>query len=753
MSIAIDPEISPVPVGPQQLEHRPLAGLEHAGGDTWRSLDWDPQFLLVPPASLQPGLYRITAELEGADVAAPCAYFDFGQGWSEITRRNFEPVPGGSKWESYVWLPAAIGLIRFDPTDQQGHFRFGGTSLERVNDAEAMLILLHARIARAPSGAATAIIHEAHRRAAADGLRACCDWLLSPVGNPDQMADITSYNGWAQRYDTLSSGEAAALHDAVDRLPSRPLISVVLVAAGAPEDKLRHWLDVFTEQLYPDWELQVVATAPSRALDARIAKDCRIARIDIGPDANVIIAVQRALVAMRGQYTVFLDVDCLLPSHALFMVADTIARHPAAQVIYTDSDHLVAGARSAPYFKPRWNPELLLGQDYLAPFVVYDASLLREVGGPRADFSRAAAYDLALRCTARAASENILHVPMVLCHSSREETDEGAAGDEAGLRVLQQHLQDAGAQAQACEGGYRVRHPVPDPAPKVSIIIPTRDKLDLLRRCVESILSRTTYPNFEIVIVDNQSELQETRDFFASLNDEPRARVMPFDAPFNYSAINNHAVNNVDGDIIALVNNDIEVISPDWLEEMVQHAVRPGVGSVGAMLYYPDDTIQHAGIVLGLGGVAGHIYSRAPRGTSGQMGRAHLVQSLSAVTAACLLVRRSVFLEIGGLDERLRVAFNDVDFCLRLLEHGYRNIWTPFAELYHHESASRGYEDTPEKMERFHSEVHFMIERWSAWLGDDAAYNPNLSLLHGDSFALADPPRSSIAGWIRHSFA
>jgi hypothetical protein len=213
------------------------------------------------------------------------------------------------------------------------------------------------------------------------------------------------------------------------------------------------------------------------------------------------------------------------------------------------------------------------------------------------------------------------------------------------------------------------------------------------------------------------------------------------DRPFNYAAINNRAVADCHGDVVGLINNDLEVITPDWLEEMVSHAVRPGIGAVGAMLYYPDDTIQHAGVVLGLGGVAGHVYSRQPRGIAGAHGRAALVQNLSAVTAACLVVRKATYLEVGGMEERLTVAFNDVDFCLRLLKHGYRNVWTPFAEFYHHESATRGDEDTPEKLARFHAEVSRMIETWSGVLAEDPAYSPNLSLEHGNALALAWPPR------------
>jgi GT2 family glycosyltransferase len=282
----------------------------------------------------------------------------------------------------------------------------------------------------------------------------------------------------------------------------------------------------------------------------------------------------------------------------------------------------------------------------------------------------------------------------------------------------------------------------------VSIVIPTRDRVDLLRLCVESILSLTTYPEFEVLVVDNGSTEPDAIDYLASLERRPRVRVLRDARPFNYSAINNLAVEQAAGDVIALLNNDIEVISPHWLDEMVAHALRPGIGAVGAMLYYPDDTIQHAGVVVGLGGVAGHVYSRQPRGCAGEGNRAMLVQGMTAVTAACLVVRRSAWREVGGLDETLAVAFNDVDFCLRLHQAGYRNLWTPHAELYHHESASRGSEDTDDKLRRFHSEVTLMMARWKGLLDDDAAYSPNLSLAHGAANELAFPPRRGLRHWL-----
>ena len=276
----------------------------------------------------------------------------------------------------------------------------------------------------------------------------------------------------------------------------------------------------------------------------------------------------------------------------------------------------------------------------------------------------------------------------------------------------------------------------------VSIIVPTRDRVDLLRQCVESVLDRTEYPGYELVVVDNGSTDARALEYLAALRGRERVQVLRYDAPFNFSAINNWAAARCGGELLCLLNNDIEVVDGDWLAEMVALACRPGTGAVGAMLWYPDGSIQHAGVVLGLGGVANHAYCHQPRGIPGHGARALVAQELSAVTAACMVVRRAVFEQVGGLDERLQVAFNDIDFCLRLRAAGYRNAWTPFARLYHHESATRGAEDTPEKIARFQREVALMRERWAELLDRDPAYNPNLSLDIRDTAAeLAFPPR------------
>ncbi|MGH8500574.1 MAG: glycosyltransferase family 2 protein, partial [Methylococcales bacterium] len=289
-------------------------------------------------------------------------------------------------------------------------------------------------------------------------------------------------------------------------------------------------------------------------------------------------------------------------------------------------------------------------------------------------------------------------------------------------------------------GFQKIRYRQSTPEAMVSLIIPTKDRADLLRMSVGSILEKTDYPSFEIIIVNNQSSQEATSRYFREIAADKRVRVIDYDAEFNFSAINTFAARHARGVVLGLVNNDIEVINADWLTEMTSHAVRPGVGAVGAKLFYPDDTVQHAGVIIGLGGVAGHAYLGKNADYPGQASRACLTQNLSAVTAACLLIRKNVFDEVGGLDESLKVAFNDVDFCLRILRAGYRNVWTPFASLYHHESLSRGYEDTPEKRTRFQSEVLFMKNRWSEELDHDPAYNPNLTL-NGNAFDLAYPPR------------
>ena len=374
---------------------------------------------------------------------------------------------------------------------------------------------------------------------------------------------------------------------------------------------------------------------------------------------------------------------------------------------------------------------------------------MQQVGGFRTGFEGAQDYDLALRCCEAISETAIIHIPRVLYHWRAHGGSTALAGDEkpyaalAGVRALDEHLQRThcdGHTELLPFGMYRVHYALPSDNPLVSLIIPTKNAHALVKQCIDSILEKTTYPAYEIILVDNGSDDADSLAYFETLKALPNITVVRDDGPFNYSAINNRAVEHANGEVIGLVNNDIEVISPDWLSEMVSIALQPGVGAVGARLWYPDDRLQHGGVIVGVGGVAGHSHKFLAKGDVGYFGRAGLIQELSAVTAACLVIKKSTFHQVKGLDEvNLSVAFNDVDFCLRVQEAGYVNVWTPFAELYHHESATRGEEDTSAKKNRFMAEVLYMQSRWPD-LERDYAYSPNLTLEHED-FGLAWPPR------------
>ncbi len=455
------------------------------------------------------------------------------------------------------------------------------------------------------------------------------------------------------------------------------------------------------------------------------------------------------------------DHDDLLSPTALYEVAAELDAHPDALLIYSDEDKIdTEDRRFDPYFKPDWNPDLNTGQNYMSHLSVYQAKLIRSLGGFRKGFEGSQDWDLALRAVEKIPASAIRHIPKLLYHwraapgSTALQAAEKSYPVEAARKALEEHFARQGQSVEllpVAGDHWRVRHPVPSPAPLVSLIIPTRNAVRLVRQAVASVLDKTDYPNFEIIIVDNDSDDAETKAYFEEIGrrNDPRVRVLQHKAPFNYSAINNAAVREAKGELIGLLNNDVEAINSEWLTEMVSHAVRPGIGAIGAMLYYPLNTVQHAGVILGLGGVAGHPFKEFPRGDQGQKNRLRLVQNYSAVTAACLVIRKDRFLEVGGFNEKdLPIAFNDVDLCCKLIAAGYRNLWTPYAEFYHHESATRGVEDTPEKKARFQSEVDYMMNTWGTLLMADPAYNPNLTLV-GEDFSPAYLSRAT-KSWIAH---
>jgi len=564
------------------------------------------------------------------------------------------------------------------------------------------------------------------------------------------------YSAWVKDFDTLRSSDAVAIAERIRTLARRPLFSVLIPVRGAQALALRRAIESVLHQLYPDWELYIAddgssGSAVSSALECLPGRDARIRIVEPPANGRFAAVCNAALELARGQYVAFVDQDGELARHALYVVAEELNADPATEILYSDEDKIdEAGRRLDPFFKPDWNPDLLTSHDYISRLTALRSDLVREAGGFRGGFEGSESYDLLLRFVENASPERIRHSPYVLYHrhagAAAGDGHRTPAADEAARRALQEFVArnepSANVEAGPVQGTFRVRRPLPSSPPLVTLIVPTRDECGLLRQCLESIQRKTTYSNYELIVVDNQSRAPETLRYFEELRASGRARVLSYDRPFNYSAINNFAVAHARGELIGLLNNDVEVMSPDWLSEMAAHALRPRIGAVGAKLYYPDGSLQHAGVIVGLGGVADHSHRYLPGDAPGYFSRVQLVQNLSAVTAACLVVRRDLYLRLGGLDaENLPVAFNDVDFCLRLREAGYLNVWTPYAELLHHESVSRGTENTTEKRARAAREIEFMKSRWGLSLLRDPYYSPNLTL-HSENFGLAWPPRA-----------
>lgn len=713
---------------------------------------------------LAAGWYEIEGRLwslEDVPLSASLAV-GYGKGDAGDNRMALPDGDGQGRVRCLLLFKYDVTDLRFSPGVGKARFGMEGFSLRRISRGRALrhMLLGHGAASTGPGGVvrrSAAFMAEALR----SGISPATDTLFRAYRHQLVPAGLDGYGEWTSRFDAITADALTDLRERAGALEGQgPLFSILLPVYNTPERWLRRCIESVIAQAYPRWQLCIAddASPDGRCLEVireYAARDPRIEVVRRERNGHISAASNTALDMARGGFVALLDHDDELRPHALLEMAEAIVRMPDVGLLYSDEDKIdELGRRFDPYFKPEFDPDLLRSQNYICHFTVARASLVREVGGFREGYEGSQDHDLILRCTERLDPGQVCHVPRVLYHwraipgSTARSRDAKDYASTAGARAVADHLArchpGAGAE-ELSHGHYRVRWPLPERPPRVSLIVPTRDRADLLRMCVDSILARSTYPDFEIVVVDNQSSEQSALDYLATLERTPRVRVLRYDAAFNYSAINNWAVSRCDGEVIGLVNNDIEVITPDWLEEMVSQSLRDGVGAVGAMLYYPDDSIQHAGVILGIHGVGAHVYAKMPRGYPGHGGRARVAQSLSAVTAACLLVRREVYESVGGLDEALRVAFNDVDFCLRLRERGYRNIWTPFAELYHHESASRGSEDTEEKKQRFLGEVEFMRRRWGEALLADPAYNPNLSL--DDLYCgLPVPPRMPSPG-------
>ncbi|WP_207539495.1 glycosyltransferase family 2 protein [Sabulicella rubraurantiaca] len=635
------------------------------------------------------------------------------------------------------------------------------------------------RVAREARQAAEAVLHSTLWRAMAPVLAAAkamksmrgrsAPGSASPHGTasgsaPDAMdqlvvqdrglaLDPEFFARWVSHCDVLTEGDRGAIREDISRFSRKPLISVVMPVYNTPEAGLRRAVAAVQAQIYENWELCIADDASTAGhirpfLDSIAAQDARIRWVSRQFNGHICAATNTALGLARGDYVVFLDHDDLLSERALYEIAAAINDAPDLEILYSDEDRIDEDGlrRHTPYFKPGWDPDLLMGQNYVCHLAAYRRSLLEAVGGLREGFEGSQDHDLILRASRLVEPHQIRHVPGLLYHWR---TQSGSFSSEQLDRCIQaarlavkEHLASrpdaAGAEVVPhpfVPEFHRVVWPLPAEVPRVTAIIATRDRAELLRSSTFGLLHRTDYANLEVVIVDNGSEQPEALALLEELQQDPRVRVLREPGPFNYSKLNNLGAAAASGEIFLLLNNDILVIEPDWLREMVSHTIRPGVGTVGAKLLFPDQTIQHAGVVLGVGdfadgpGVAGHYGLGDEQSDRGYFSHNFLTRTVSGNTAACLTVRSDVFRQVGGFNEiDVAISFNDVDLCLRITELGLRHIWTPFAQLFHLESASRGRDDmTSESKARAEREGRYMRERWGAILDADPYYNPHFS--------------------------
>ena len=565
-------------------------------------------------------------------------------------------------------------------------------------------------------------------------------------------ADILAgYVAWHANHGAVTPEEACAIQAHIGRMQRRPDISVLVLLQSGAAAQARATLASLDAQLYPAWHCVLAGDAAAwdevgagaELLPGQQAQRLRTARL--GPGTGLAGCGTAALAQADGDFVLLLMPGETLARHALYEIAALLAARPEADVVYSDEDEITAtGEHGAPKFKPGWDSDLLLTHDYLGGLVAYRRRLLERIGGLDGRDAGALRYGLALRATAAAGPDCVAHIPAVLFHRPAD----GAHSPDGAAAVAQAFV---GRAAQVmpsplAPGYHRVQWLLPSPAPHVTVIVPIRDRAGLLLTCAEGVLRRTDYPSLDLLIVDNDSVEPQTGAALAQLQADTRVSVLPYPGAFNYAAINNAAVQAATGAVVVLLNSDTAVIHPGWLHELAAQAMRPDVGAVGAKLLYADETVQHGGVVLAPGGHLVHQHRLAPRCSGGYLNSLRLQRETLVATAACLAMRRSVFLQTGGLDADLfAISFNDVDFCLRLREQGYRVIWTPYAELFHYESQSRGRAASHAERTRETREANLLRRRWNHLFPRDPFLNQNLTCSWDEPLRLSLPRR--VAPW------
>jgi len=586
--------------------------------------------------------------------------------------------------------------------------------------------------------------------------------INSVCTNPKYENEGKSYQDWINKYDTISDDRIASFKKDYEDLTEKPLFSIIMPVYDPPEQFFEDALRSVVSQVYTNWELCIADDHSTQAYVHEIIKKYskKFPKIKVHINekhSHISETSNNALKLAEGEFIVLMDHDDLLRPHSLLRIAQAIFTNRKLKFIYSDEDKITyTGLRTEPYFKPDWNPELLLSQNYLCHLTCIKKNLVNKIGAFRVGYEGSQDWDLFLRATEALSDNEIYHITEVLYHW-RIHTNSTASSlvhkkycYDSSEKAVSSHFKRRGIQASLSPlnqsvNYWRINYKIPKNKPLVSIIIPTKNYHKILNKCISSILSKTDYNKYEIIIVDNGTDEDNSVEYLRSLSKYNNIKVIKCDGDFNFSKLNNNAAKNAKGEILVLLNNDIEVIKGDWLSILVSHAIRKEVGCVGAKLIYPNNTIQHAGVVLGLGGVAGHPYKGFPSGHLGYFSRLMITQNVEAVTGACLAVRKTIFNEVGGLNENdLKVAFNDVDFCLKVSRSGYRNIMDPNVLLFHHESLSRGLDTKGEKKLRFQKEANYMLKKWGQRLLNDSNYNPNLTLKH-ENFGLSFPPRLKVS--------
>ncbi len=553
-----------------------------------------------------------------------------------------------------------------------------------------------------------------------------------------------AYKKWIKNNENYNQTE---IKKNISSFTYNPKISVIMPVYNVKEKWLRKCIDSVRSQYYENWELCIADDNSSEkyigpVLEEYMERDKRIKVVFREENGHIAKASNSALKLASGEFIALLDNDDELPSFALYEVVKLINKHPEADLIYSDEDKIdERGNRRDPHFKPGWSPDTLLSCNYITHLGVYRKEIIDDIGGFRLGYEGSQDYDLVLRFTEK--TKNIYHIPKVLYHwrmikgSTSVDISNKNYAYMAGYRALVDTVKRRKYNAEVCytEGlpFYNIRFNCNQNENLISIIIPTKDKADILKKCLYTIYKKNSYSNFEVIIIDNGSLREKTFQLFDRYKKQyDNFKIKRLDIPFNYSKLNNEAVNIAKGNLLLFLNNDIELITDNCLKIMAGQARRKNTGAVGAKLLYPDGKIQHGGVILGMGGIAANAYRMSGGYNTGYVGRLRVNYNYSAVTAACMMVKKLKFEEVNGFEESLSVAFNDVDFCLKLFKKGYYNVLLPEVELYHHESLSRGKEDNPEKLNRFNEEARYMKEKWGHLLKDDPFYNSNLSLAHCD---------------------